>query len=90
MRNQFPLYAGRYKNLATTAKPKPKDDKTPQVHEGYKLLKLKQQQFCKDDGLPIFLKRPSDKLLFNTTVSLCILGFCMTLKMVYDMSVKKE
>lgn len=52
-----------------------------------KIFKLKQQEFQKDDGLPIHLKRGKpDKVLFYATMLLSGLGLLHTIGFIYSMA----
>lgn len=61
--------------------------KVPEIAGGYKKLKITQAQFQAEDKLPIFLKRPTDKFLFYTTLILCGFGIINQLKFFYELAV---
>ena len=64
--------------------------KEPEIAEGYKKLKITQLQFQAEDNLPIFLKRPTDKYLFYTTLVLCAFGIIAQLNFFYELVVPPQ
>lgn len=73
----------------TSCKPSPP---CPQVQstnmpEGLRKLRMKQERFQKDDGLPIHLKGGiTDKILLYSTYGLCLVGLGMSFKLFYDLA----
>ncbi|XP_055547788.1 cytochrome c oxidase subunit 7A, mitochondrial [Wyeomyia smithii] len=58
-----------------------------EVAEGYKQLKHIQAKFQKPDGKPVFLKGGAfDKVLYITTMSLCVVGLAGIGKLLYELS----
>lgn len=50
-------------------------------------VKLKQKQYQLDDGIPVFLKGGApDKILFGTTVALCIFGLGYGSTIIYELA----
>jgi hypothetical protein len=62
--------------------PKPVAER--EITEELRTLKLKQQKFQKNDGLPVFLKGEAfDKILFVTTMGLAGLGVVSSFGFIY-------
>ncbi|KAJ8929505.1 hypothetical protein NQ314_017798 [Rhamnusium bicolor] len=54
-------------------------------------LKRKYEHFQRDDGVPIYLKGGiSDKLLFGTSVVLCVIGLLEGARFLFTMSFPKK
>lgn len=64
--------------------------RVPEIAEGYKKLKITQLQFQAEDNLPIFLKRPTDKFLFITTLVLCAFGLISQFNLFYELAVPPQ
>ncbi|XP_062546139.1 cytochrome c oxidase subunit 7A, mitochondrial [Armigeres subalbatus] len=62
-----------------------------EVAEGYKQLKHVQAKFQKPDGKPVFLKGgPVDKVLYYTTMGLCLVGIAGMGKVIFELSFPKK
>lgn len=66
-----------------------KNNETPEenfeIHPGYLKFKETQKLYQVDDGKPIWLKRPMDKLLFGLTWLLMFIAVGLQFKMVFDL-----
>lgn len=60
------------------------------VHEGYLKLKQKQIEYSRPDGKPVWLKRPTDAMLFGMTWALIFVAVSMQFSMLYEMAMPKK
>lgn len=60
------------------------------VHEGYIKLKQKQAEYSRQDGKPIWQKRPTDLMVFGLTWFGLAVGVYMQFEMIYKMSMPKR